>query len=113
MLTKSLILKKLTALFIGLLLFAACATGEEALAKMSPAEKAFVEKIKTIKPEMTEADIERILGPVKRNGGSMRPSWAGPEGSDTSEIAVYFFDGKAQKVRWIKLGSFVWEHEIK
>ena len=98
-----------------ILLFVAlgCATGEDALKKMSPEERLFTEKIKQIRPEMTEADIEKILGKVKRGSGTMRPSWSGPSGGEMDEVAVYFLGGRVGKVRWIKLGSFIWEYEPK
>ena len=97
-------------LFIALILSACGATGDDALEKMSAEELAFVEKIKMIKPEMTETDVANLLGPVYRGSGTARPAWLGPTNDSGSQILVYFVDGRIYKVRWMKLGSFVWEY---
>ena len=96
-------------LLTSLTLFA-CATGDNALDKMSTEEKAFLEKIKMITPEMAESDVANLLGPVYRGSGTARPVWLSPTNNRFSQIAVYFADGRIFNVRWIKLGSFVWEY---
>lgn len=93
-----------------LLILTACATSDDALDKMSAEELAFVDKIKMITPEMTESDVANLLGPVYRGSGTARPAWLGPTNDTGSQILVYFVDGRIYKVRWMKLGSFVWEY---
>jgi hypothetical protein len=97
-------------LLLSALILSACATGDDALDQMSADEQAFVEKIKRIKPEMTESDVASLLGPVYRGSGTARPAWLGPTSDTGSQILVYFSDGKIYKVRWMKMGSFVWEY---
>jgi len=97
-------------LLLSVIILSACATGDDALEKMSAEELAFVEKLKTIRPEMTESDVSNILGPVYRGGGTLRPAWLGPNNDRESQVLVYFVDDSIYKVRWMKLGSFVWEY---
>jgi hypothetical protein len=97
-------------LLLSAFILSACASGDDALAEMSAEELAFTEKIKMIRPEMTESDVANLLGPVYRGSGTPRPAWLGPTNDSGSQILVYFVDGRIYKVRWMKLGSFVWEY---
>ncbi len=65
-----------------------CTEGAAALVKMSPQEKAFAARIASITSNMTEQDIEKLLGPVYRGGGTPRPVWLGPDGDKNSQVAV-------------------------
>ena len=38
----------------------------------------------------------------------LRPTWK-VNGSDLNQIAIYMYDGKVRKVRWLHLGRFVLE----
>jgi len=101
-------------LLVAAAIISACgATGEDALAAMSGSEKQFLEqKVSKIHKDMTSADVQQILGEPYRGHGTLRPNWLGPEGGDRSQIAVYFMNGKAFKVRWMHLGKFVWDRNL-
>lgn len=103
-----------TALPIALSAALGCARGDAALERMTPAEREIVDRVLTrIELETTEADLVRELGPPHRGAGTSRPVWLGPDGSQRSQIAVYFDErGRVFRVRWMKLGSFLWEREV-
>jgi len=95
-------------LAICLLLTVGCASGPDALAKMTPAEQEFAAKLDTIQVGMTEEQVAEILGPEYYIKLGMR-IWYPPDGGGASQARVYFWDDKVTKVRWIKLGAFVYE----
>jgi hypothetical protein len=42
----------------------------------------------------------------------VRPTWE-VDGSALNQIAVYFWEGRAVKVRWIKVGRFIYEKPLR
>ncbi len=86
-------------------------TGEAALAKMTADEKAYLhEKLVKIRAGSTYEDAVGILGEPMRGAGTQRPIWLGPGGDKKSQIAAYCDEtGKIRKLRWMKLGVFVFE----
>lgn len=92
------------------LFLVACASGKAAIEKMSPEQKEFLSsKLMLITPDMAEPDLVNLLGPIYRGAGTSRPVWLGPHKNESSQIAIYFSEGKIFKVRWMDLGSFTWE----
>ena len=89
------------------LLLSGCATGSGALNKMSPEEREFAAKLDKIQIGMTEDEVAELLGPDYYLKPWMR-IWY-PPGSSASQVRVYFSHGKVRDIRWMKLGSFVYE----
>ena len=91
-----------------------CATGDAAVSKMTVEQQAFLENnVQLIQEGMVEEQLVGILGPVYRGGGTNRPMWLGPHQDKKSQIAVYLSDNEAYKVRWLQIGSFLWEKNLK
>lgn len=87
--------------------------GEAAVAAMTDADRRWLAKVETLHGRMTYADVEALLGEPDRDDlAGVRPSWA-VDGSPLNQIAVYFWDGRAVKVRWIKVGHFVYEKALR
>jgi hypothetical protein len=57
---------------------------------------------------MIYSEVVAVLGQPDRDGGGLRPTWQ-VEGSSTSQVSVYLSGGAVRKIRWMKLGGFVWE----
>lgn len=74
---------------------------------MSPEEQAFAVKLEQVKPGMSEEEVISILGDDYWVQPQMR-MWY-PTGSSASQVRVMFEDKKVRSVRWIKLGSFIYE----
>lgn len=95
------------------LLIASCATGNNAIEKMSVAQRDFLEtKLLSIKPNMSETEVTQILGPVYRDSGTNRPVWLGPEKKQSSQILIYYYNGRIAKIRWMEMGKFMWEKNL-
>jgi hypothetical protein len=86
-------------------------TGEAALARMSAEERELAQKLRALDSSSTLDDIVAVLGPPRRSEPRQRPTWRGPSGRD--RIAVYLTtdSGSVRKIRWIKIGSYFWEHD--
>lgn len=116
-------LKKKTLGIIPLLLFfifiSQCnpfknmAIGDKAIEKMSTEEKTFLEsKLLKITKDMSEQEVTAILGEAYRGAGTMRPAWLAPGNDPKSQVVVYFLNDKVKKVRWLKLGYFMWKAKL-
>ncbi len=94
-----------------------CGVGDpdEAVRRMSDEERAFMKnRVLAITPDMSEERVSALLGPINRGSGSPRPVWPGPGFNPMSQVAVYYHvNGKIFKIRWMKLGSFVWEKNFR
>ncbi|MDH4262685.1 MAG: hypothetical protein OEV78_06565 [Spirochaetia bacterium] len=110
-------IKLVLVVFINIGLFSCLpnlAKGEKAVEKMSPDEKIFLEeKILKITPDMSENEVSKILGPVYRGTETDRPVWLAIGNDNKSQVAVYYYENKIFKIRWLKLGSFVWEKNFR
>lgn len=88
----------------------ACTTDAAALAKMSAAERKLVEATLAKLPAETGiAQLEKVLGPPFRGGGTPRPVWLGPDKDKKSQIAIYLKNDKIALIRWLKLRQWLWE----
>lgn len=87
------------------------AKGSDAIHKMNEAERVFLEtKLIAIPFGATYQEVEQVLGIPIRGLDTRRPTWLGPENNSLSQIAVYLTkENKVRKIRWMKLGTFVWE----
>lgn len=87
------------------------AKGPNAIHKMSAAERDFLEtKLTKIPFGATYQEVEEVLGVPIRGLETQRPTWLGPDNNNLSQIAVYLTkDNTVRKIKWMKLGVFVWE----
>jgi len=87
--------------------------GEAAIAAMTDADRRWLAKVETLRGGMSYEDVETLLGePDREDLAGARPTWA-VDGSPLNQIAVYFWEGRAVKVRWIKIGYFVYEKTLR
>jgi hypothetical protein len=87
--------------------------GEAAIATMTDADRRWFAKVETLHGRMSYADVEALLGePDREDIAGVRPTWE-VDGSPLNRIAVYFWEGRAVKVRWIKVGRFVYEKALR
>ncbi len=85
--------------------------GEKALSRMNPDETAFLSQFEKVNAQMTYEQVVEILGPPDRSGAGMRPTWKF-QGNPLSQVALYFHGGHPKKLRWLKLGGFVYEKDL-
>ena len=86
-------------------------TGRSAIVRMNPQELAVLNKLDKITATTTASEVYRLIGnPSESIGGLAK--WKNMGGSKVSELRVYFSGGKAQRIRWLKLGSFMYEREL-
>lgn len=109
------------SLLLGLAAFAVVAlgawrtvavTGEDAVAAMDAAERAWLERLGRLDRGMRRAEVERALGPATRwtgLGASEVGYWRAIPGEPLAEVRVYFSAQGADHVRWMKLGHFTYE----
>jgi hypothetical protein len=87
--------------------------GEAAIAAMTDADRRWLAKVETLHGRMGYAEVATLLGePDREDIAGLRPTWE-VDGSPLNQIAVYFWDGRAVKVRWIKVGYFVYEKVLR
>lgn len=87
--------------------------GEAAIAAMTDADRRWLAKVETLRAGMSHEDVETLLGePDREDIAGLRPTWA-VDGSPLNQIAVYFWEGRTVKVRWIKVGHFVYEKALR
>jgi hypothetical protein len=88
----------------------ACTTDAGALAKMTDAERKLVQDtLSKVPAETSISELEKVLGPAHRGGGTPRPVWLGPDKDKKSQIAVYIKNNKIALIRWLKLRQWLWE----
>ncbi len=99
-------------LILCIVILGSCATGERAIEKMTSEQLEFLmQKLNKIEPNMNEAEVSKILGTVYRGSGTKRPVWLGPKKEKSSQIAVYYKDGKIIKILWLELNNFFWRKD--
>jgi hypothetical protein len=87
--------------------------GEAAIAAMTDADRHWLAKVEALRAGMSRAEVEALLGEPDRDDlTGARPTWA-VDGSPLNQIAVYFREGRAAKVRWMKAGYFVYEKALR
>ncbi len=87
-------------------------TGVLAVQRMSDEERLILEKIKQINEHMSLRQVTEILGEPSRSQPIFRPTWY-VLNSKLNQIAIYFDDHGVAKIRWMKMGGFVYEIEFR
>lgn len=119
-------MKLRTALFIGVgvLAFAAASgvavfyayrtfstSGTAAVQAMNGEERAALKRLSSLDRTMTAEQVHAALGPPSEDRYVLA-TWNGFGGSALSQARVYFLDQHPRKIRWIKLGYFVYEKDL-
>ncbi|MBI1301142.1 MAG: hypothetical protein GC137_05720 [Alphaproteobacteria bacterium] len=86
-------------------------TGDLAIKRMSKNERVILEKVDLIEQNMSFEDVISILGNPDRDGGGFRPTWVVND-NKLNQIAVYIGTEGVWKVRWMKVGSFIYEEKF-
>ncbi len=86
-------------------------TGERAVAAMGAEERAALARLSSINRTMSVEDVHRALGPPTEDLFVLS-KWNGFGGSPLSQARVYFVDQHPAKIRWMKLGYFVYERNL-
>jgi hypothetical protein len=86
-------------------------TGARAVAAMNAEERAALGRLYSINRSMNTDQVHRALGPPSEDL-FLLAKWNGFGGSPLSQARVYFAGGHPAKIRWIKLGFFVYERRL-
>jgi len=99
-------------ILISVVFFSCMASGENAVEKMNTEErKLYDEKVSKIEIGASYESVKQILGKPDRGDNTPRPTWK-PFDESNNQIAIYLTkDGTVRKIRWMKIGKFVWENE--
>jgi len=85
-------------------------TGADAVGRMNSEEREWLNRIVHIRSSMGAEQVYEILGtPTTDMFGFAK--WNGFGGSQLSQLRVYFSDGHPTRIRWIKLGYFIFESD--
>jgi len=87
-------------------------TGEKAIAVMTTAEKEHLQSLSRVRRGMSYDQVAQLLGEPSRPAAGLRPTWQF-QGSSLSQVAVYFDNEGARKIRWMSLGRFTYESPLK
>jgi hypothetical protein len=85
--------------------------GHNAISRMTDEDKRWLENVTLISNDMTKDQVYEILGDPSQDIILMA-KWRGFGSSPLSELRIYFSDGHPRKVRWMKLGYFMYEKEL-
>ena len=86
-------------------------TGEGAVAVMSAEERDALARLSRINRRMTAEQVHEVLGPPTEDI-LVLAKWNGFGGSPLSQVRVYFVGDNPAKIRWMKLGYFVYERNL-
>lgn len=86
-------------------------TGERAIARMNSEEREALKRIALVRSTMTAERVVQALG-EPTSDIVMLAKWDGFGGSQLSQLRVYFSDGHPRKIRWLKLGYFLYEKDL-
>jgi hypothetical protein len=86
-------------------------TGEDAATQMTPGERDWLARIGRLHKGMSVADVQKLLGEPSSDV-LVAAKWDGFAGSRLSQLRVYFHEGQPRRVRWIKLGYFLYEKDL-
>lgn len=85
--------------------------GDEALTQMSAQEREWLARIGRLHKGMTVAEVYQLLGEPSSDV-VLAAKWDGFAGSRLSQLRVYFSEGHPYRLRWMKLGGFIYEKDL-
>jgi hypothetical protein len=83
-------------------------TGAQAVSRMDNEERHALRRLSSIEHSMSAEQVYLVLGPPSEDF-FLSAKWDGFGGSRLSQLRVYFADEHPHRIRWIKLGYFVYE----
>jgi hypothetical protein len=86
-------------------------TGEEAVTQMTPEERDWLARIGRLHKGMRVPEVHELLGEPSSDV-LVAAKWDGFAGSQLSQLRVYFHDGHPRRLRWMKLGHFIYEKDL-
>jgi len=86
-------------------------TDQQAVAAMNAEELAALKRLSSIDGGMSSEQVFRTLGSPSEDLFFIA-KWNGFGGSILSQARIYFVDGRPAKIRWMKLGFFVYERNL-
>ena len=86
-------------------------TGQRAVGVMNPEERAALDGLSKISRAMSTEQVYRALGPPSEDL-YLVAKWNRFGGSALSQARIYFVNERPMKIRWIKLGFFVYERDL-
>jgi len=88
-------------------------TGQDAIDRMSPDERAYLEKLRTLRRGMSFDEIVAVLGRPNDDGPlQMRPRWS-VGGNPLNAVAVYIHPDGAHHFTWISAGRFTYQEALR
>jgi hypothetical protein len=88
-------------------------TGQEAIDRMSPEERAFLVKLQSLRQGMSLEQVVDTLGPPDDKGPlQMRPRW-NVGGNPLNGVAIYILSNGAHHFTWISIGRFTYEEPLR
>ena len=80
---------------------------------MNADEKHFVDTVLlTIKKDTSVAELEKLLGPIRKQVFNKMYDWR-ISGEDAEYgVRIYFLDNEISKIRFMRVGKFIWEKEL-
>ncbi len=86
-------------------------TGEHALQVMDAEERTALQALSKLDRTMSAEQVQALLGEPSEDRYVLA-TWNGFGGSALSQARVYYVERHPRKVRWIKLGGFVYEKDL-
>jgi hypothetical protein len=86
-------------------------TGQRAVAAMNDEERTALTLLSSINRTMSADQVYERLGPPSEDL-YLLAKWNSFGGSPLSQARVYFVDEHPRKIRWMKLGFFVYERNL-
>ena len=85
--------------------------GDQAVAQMNSDEREWLKRVTLIHPAMNAEQVYKVLG-EPTSDILLLAKWDGFGGSQLSQLRIYFFDGHPRRIRWLKLGYFMYEKDL-
>jgi hypothetical protein len=86
-------------------------TGAHAVDQMNPEERELLKRVALVRSTMSMEQVYGILGEPTSDLFQLA-KWDGFGGSELSQLRIYIVDGHPRKVRWAKLGYFLYEANL-
>jgi len=86
-------------------------TGEHAVTAMNAEELAALRLLSSVNRNMSADQVFRVLGPPSEDLYFLA-KWNGFGGSPLSQARIYFINDRPTKIRWMKVGFFVYDKNL-
>jgi hypothetical protein len=86
--------------------------GQDAIDRMSPAERAYLARLQSLRRGMTFEQVAAVLGAPDDEGPlRLRPRW-NVDGNPLSAVAIYLYPGGADHFTWLAVGRFTYQETL-